>query len=143
LLGQIPNMVFHVPQEVLNEITLDEQQRQVEAVVANGGLTITKIQAVNELQALAEYAGQFGKSESACLAIATCRKWVIATDETKDKRLSREIAVQKIQVINTPGILLNAIRRGVLTVEAADALKVELEKNRFRMDFDSFRDLSS
>ena len=141
LLAQIQDMVFHVPQEVLKEITLAEQIEQVEATVASGGLEMARIEAVEELQSFAEYVGQFGKGESACLAIATCRNWVIATDETKDKRLSREISARGIQVINTPGILLKAIRDGALTIEDADAIKAELEKTRFRMTFDSFRDL--
>lgn len=141
LLAQIQGFVFHVPQEVLNEITLVEQKQQVEAVVTRGGLKMARIEAVEELQAFADYVGQFGKGESACLAIATCRNWTIATDETKDKRLSREIAARRILIINTPGILLEAIRHGVLTVEAADSIKAELEKNRFQMSFDSFRGL--
>jgi hypothetical protein len=76
-----------------------------------------------------------------CLAIATCRKWAIATDETKDKRFTGEIGARGIAIINTPGILLKAIREGALTIETADAIKGELEKNRFRMSFNSFRDL--
>ena len=141
LLAQIADLVFHVPQEVLREITMVEQRKQVDAVVASGGLKLTKIEAVEELQAFAEYVGQFGTGESACLALATCRKWTVATDETKDKRLSREIAARGLQIINTPGLLLKAIRRGVLSVEAADEIKAELERNRFRMDFVSFKEL--
>jgi predicted nucleic acid-binding protein len=143
LLGQVHDMAFHVPQEVLDEITVDEQKREIEAAVASDDLKLARIEAVEELQAFAEYAGQFGKGESACLAIATCRKWVIATDETKDRRLAREISASGIQVINTPGVLLKAIRQGVLTVQTADGIKTELEKNRFRMNFGSFGDLLS
>lgn len=143
LLGQIHDMVFHVPQEVVDEITIVEQRDQVENAVKSGGLRLAKIDAVNELQTFTEYSGQFGKGESACLAIASCRKWVVATDETKDKRLSREISASGIQVINTPGILLKAIRQGVVTVQTADGIKTELEKNRFRMNFGSFGDLLS
>jgi len=138
LLGQIRDVAFHVPQEVLDEITIVEQRNQVENVVKSGGLMIAKIDAVDELRAFAEYSGRFGKGESACLAIASCRKWVIATDETKDKRLSHEISVKKIHVINTPGLLLTAIRQGVLSVNDADGIKGELEKHRFKMSFDTF-----
>jgi predicted nucleic acid-binding protein len=141
LLGQIHDMAFHVPQEVLDEITIVEQRNQVENVVKSGALMLAQIDAVDELQAFAEYSGQFGKGESACLAIASCRKWVIATDETKDKRLSREIAAKGIEVLNTPGLLLKAIRQGVLSVNDADGIKVELERHRFKMSFDSFRGL--
>src|SRR6266576_3738860 len=45
------------------------------------------------------------------------------------------------KLINTPGILLKAIRQGSLYVQAADLIKVELEANRFKMSFKSFREL--
>jgi hypothetical protein len=37
--------------------------------------------------------------------------------------------------------LLRCIRLGVLTVDQADELKAELATKRFRMTFDSFREL--
>jgi predicted nucleic acid-binding protein len=141
LLGRIQDMVFHVPQEVANEITLAEQKQQVERGVASGALRMARMETVEELEAFAEYSRCFGKGESACLTIATCRGWIISTDETKDKRLTGEISAKGIPLINTPGILAKAIRQRVLTVEEADAIKAELEKNRFRMNFNSFRDL--
>ena len=44
-------------------------------------------------------------------------------------------------IINTPGILLAAIRAGKLTVAAADEIKIKLEQRRFKMKFDSFASL--
>lgn len=35
-------------------------------------------------------------------------------------------------IINTPGILLTAIRAGALTVTAADEIKTKLEQRRFK-----------
>ncbi len=61
LLAQIPDLVFHVPPEVLSEITVAEQRTQVEGVVASGGLKMARIEAVEELQAFSEYVEQFGK----------------------------------------------------------------------------------
>jgi predicted nucleic acid-binding protein len=142
LLGQLQDMVFHAPQEVLNEVTDPGQMTKVEAAIENGALRSFKIAAVEELESVAEYVEQFGKGESACLAVAIHRHWVVArVDETKDRRLSREIAAKRIQVINTPGILLKAIRQGVLSVQAADLIKEVLEANRFKMSFKSFQEL--
>jgi predicted nucleic acid-binding protein len=90
---------------------------------------------------LADYVERFGKGESACLAVAVHRHWIIATDETKDRRLSREIAASGIKLINTPGILLKAIRSGLLSIQAADSIKAELEVKRFKMSFGSFQEL--
>jgi hypothetical protein len=44
-------------------------------------------------------------------------------------------------IINTPGILLAAIRAGALTVAAADEIKTKLEQRWFKMKFDSFASL--
>lgn len=140
LLGQIQDMVFHAPQEVLNEVSEPAQTTKVEEAIETGVLRRLKIVAVEELQSVAEYIEQFGKGESACLAVAIHRQWAIATDETKDRRLTREIATKGIKVINTPGVLLKAIRQGTLSVQAADLIKAELEENRFKMSFKSFQE---
>jgi hypothetical protein len=44
-------------------------------------------------------------------------------------------------IINTPGILLAAIRAGALTVADADEIKTKPEQRRFKMKFDSFASL--
>jgi predicted nucleic acid-binding protein len=141
LLGQMGDMVFHVPREVAEEISEPIQAKKLEAAINGGTIRELKIMDVAELETMAGYVEKFGKGESACLAVATQRDWIIATDETKDRRLSREIAARGIKVINTPGILLKSIRQGMLSVEAADVTKAELETKRFKMSFASFRDL--
>lgn len=141
LLRKLSDFDFCIPLEVLNEIKDPTQKERVNAEIATGGLRTIKIESVEELQAYAEYAEQFGKGEAASLAVAKCRDWVIATDEIKDKRLTREITERGIQVVNTPGILLKAIKQGLLSEEEADAIKTELERNRFRMKFESFREV--
>jgi predicted nucleic acid-binding protein len=58
---------------------------KVEAAIQSGVFHRLKIVAVAELESMAEYAEQFGKGESACLAVAIHRHRVVATDETKDR----------------------------------------------------------
>lgn len=141
LFSRISEFLFHVHQEVINEVTVAAQRQLLNEMLENGGLKKTELREVSELTHFAEYSKTFGKGESACLALAVCRRWVIATDESKDRRLKREIEASKIQIINTPGLLLTAIQRGVLTIGDADAIKEELERNRFKMNFRSFREL--
>ena len=43
--------------------------------------------------------------------------------------------------MTTPGLLVLAIRAGVMSVEEADDAKAILERNRFRMGFRSFREV--
>ena len=141
LLGQIENMTFHVPREVMAEINEPGQAEKVESAIREGALRMLKMTDAGELRMLAEYAERFGKGESACLAVASYRGWVVATDETKGRRLIKELAGNGIKIINTPGILLQAIRQRVVSVEDADQIKGELEGKRFRMSFKSFREL--
>ena len=84
-----------------------------------------------------------GDGEAACLAIATCRRWIMACDEEKNKLISREIQYElgKGYLLNTPGILLKAIREGILTVSQADAIKCSLAQNQYVMSFASFQNL--
>jgi predicted nucleic acid-binding protein len=141
LIVQISGFSFHVPQEVVDEVTIAAQRQILDQVLATGDLKKTEVHEVSELARFAEYSQRFGRGESACLAIAACRGWVFATDESKDKRLKKEIEASKVRIVNTPGLLLKAIQNGVLSVNEADAVKAELEKNRFKMDFGSFQEV--
>lgn len=141
IMVQIQDFVFHVPQEVAEEITVQFQKQSLEQMFGLGGLKKTELRDVAELTRFADYSQRFGKGESACLAIAACRRWIVATDETKDKRLKKEIDALGIRIVNTPGLLLKAIQVGLLSVAEADATKGELENNRFKMDFHSFQEL--
>lgn len=140
LIVQIKEFMFHAPQEVVDEVTVAAQRQLLDAALASGALKKTELRDVLELTRFAEYSQRFGRGESACLAIAACRGWVFATDESKDKRLKKEIEASKVRIINTPGLLLKAIQNGVLSVSEADAIKAVLEENRFRMDFGSFQE---
>jgi hypothetical protein len=66
LLARISDLAFHVPREVLDEVTVAEQRQRVETLVASGGIRMARIEAVDELRAFAEYVEQFGRGESAC-----------------------------------------------------------------------------
>jgi len=141
LMVQLYDLEFYVPDEVAGEVTLEAQRRKLNEMFSSGGLKKISLADITELDRFAHYSQRFGKGESACLAIAVCRGWIIATDERKDKRLRQEIAAAGIRIVNTPGLLLKAIKQGLLSVGEADEIKAELEKNRFKMDFRSFQEI--
>ena len=141
LLGAVPPYVFCVPTEALGEITYPDQQAELKEALDHGWIHETRMEAIEELQIFARANEQLGSGESACLALAQTRTWILGTDDSKGGKWKRVVAESRIQVLNTPGILLLAIRQGVLTIEQADDIKALLEANRFRMGFASFRDL--
>jgi hypothetical protein len=73
--------------------------------------------------------------------LAEKRSWVLGTDDSKGAKWKKVISAPGIQILNTPGIILLAIRMGVLTIQQADEIKDILERNRFHMGFASFGDL--
>jgi predicted nucleic acid-binding protein len=141
LLKTIPPFLFHAAIEVVDEIEDLDQKAAVEQAIAAGHFDKVKLDRPGELELFVNFNAMLGKGESACLALAKARGWAIATDESKDSRWKKVIAGGSFAIINTPGILLAAIRAGALTIEAADQIKMKLEQRRFKMKFDSFRSL--
>jgi hypothetical protein len=84
-----------------------------------------------------------GRGESAAIAVAAKRGWVIATNELGRTRRAVHERVGYNRLINTPGWILTCIRNGSLTVAEADAIKDDLQAQgqSFPLAFDSFGDL--
>jgi predicted nucleic acid-binding protein len=141
LLKLIPPYIFHAASEVLDEIKDLDQRAAVDEAIAAGHLDEIKLDQAGELSLFVNFNATLGKGESACLALAKARGWTIATDESKDPKWKRMIAGGGFAIINTPGILLAAIRAGALSVAEADQIKERLEQRRFTMKFDSFGSL--
>lgn len=140
LLGQIPGYVFVVPEDVVKEVKYPDQAQRLEAALARGEARLDAVKS-EEQSVYAELFQTVGKGEAACLAIAKARGWLVATDESgRVRRLVWE-HLGEGRALNTPGLLVLAIRCGALTIEEADQIKATLEGQRFRMNFASFRDV--
>ena len=141
ILQKLRMYAFYIPEEVYAEISYPAQRLILDRALAEGWLSKTVITDQNELLSYARYRRQMGDGEAACLAIATCRQWIIACDERRliPKEVQRVLGTGYL--LNTSGILLKAIREGILTVSQADAIKCSLAQNRFVMRFASFQDL--
>jgi predicted nucleic acid-binding protein len=141
LLGAVPPYVFSVPREVLQEITCPDQQAELQTALDCGWIQITPLETIIELQIFTHANEELGSGESACIALAQARNWILGTDDSKGAKWKKVISVPGIRVLNTPGLLLLAVRLNVLTIQQADEIKAKLEKHRFRMGFGSFQDL--
>jgi predicted nucleic acid-binding protein len=64
LLGHLQDMIFHAPEEVLNEVTDPGQMSKVKEALENGVLHRLKIVAVEELKSVAEYVAFFSSAEA-------------------------------------------------------------------------------
>ncbi|MFZ5622975.1 MAG: hypothetical protein ACOY71_00920 [Gemmatimonadota bacterium] len=144
LLGKIAGYEFVVPEQVIAlEVTYPDQARALSAALEAGWVRHVESTDTVEMALYGELSAVMGKGEAACLAMAARREWLVACDE--GGRFLRE-ARQHLgndRLLNTPGILLLAIRRGLLSVEEADGINNMLAQRRYVMPFASFRDLLS
>jgi len=92
------------------------------------------------LEAFADLLRVIDRGEAASLAWAVIEGAAIACD---DRRARREATARlgAGRILTTPGLLLVAIRDGLLTFDEADTMKTTLQARRFAMAFRSFRDL--
>jgi rRNA-processing protein FCF1 len=83
LLGKLPPYSFVIPEEVVREITDRDQANAVQAAVASRLLQVVQLTDPGELTVYAELIQILAIGEAACLSLAQCRNWLIASDEKK------------------------------------------------------------
>jgi predicted nucleic acid-binding protein len=141
LLGALTDLELRAPSEVLSEIFNEPGKTLVTECRSRGHLGEMPFSNVAELTLFAELRVMMGMGEAACLALAVHHGALLASDEKKVFRREAEARLGPGRILNTPGLLLLGIRRGILTIEEADGLKRDLESKRFRMTFSSFREI--
>jgi predicted nucleic acid-binding protein len=141
LLGKLPPYSFVVPEEVVKEVREPQQAQALHTAMSSGLLSEVQLADPAELKVYADLIQILGSGEAACLSLAQCRHWLIASDEKKKFRRETLARLGARRLLNTPGILSLAISGGIITVEDADRAKAVLEQHRFIMSFASFRDV--
>jgi predicted nucleic acid-binding protein len=141
LLGRLPGHEFVVADEVVAEVTAAEQARALASALAEGVLRRESLVGVEALTLFAELTRVMGRGEAASLALAVTRRWLVASDEKRVFRREAQARLGAGRLLTTPGVLVLAIRAGLLSVEEADGIKALLESKRFGMTFVSFRDV--
>jgi len=139
--GRLPGHAFVVPEHVYAEITNPSQRALLDAAVEGGVFRIEALVEISALELFAELRTRVGRGEASCLAMAAERGWLIASDEKKRFRREAEARIGKERILGTVELFVLAIQAQILTVEDADADKAVLERNRFKMPFESFREL--
>jgi predicted nucleic acid-binding protein len=141
LLGALKGFDFVIPQEVRQEVKSAEARDRLDRALDLGDLRETPLVGLETLALFADFLQIMGRGESACLALATMRGWHIASDEKRAFLREAQRHLGPGHILNTPGLLVLAVRRNLLTIEQADEAKAVLERCRFRMAFGSFREI--
>jgi len=141
ILGKFPGLRFHLVNHVRAEVRDDEQRARLGAALDGGLITEIEITDHAELRLYDEFRRFLGDGESASLALAVNRRWVVAADEKRRFRRELFARLGEDYLLNTLGALLTAIRKGVITVADAETLRRRLRENRFAMEPTPFDDL--
>jgi predicted nucleic acid-binding protein len=146
MLGDLPAMVDMdcvITDEVYDEVIRPTQRKILDAALEAGAWNRESLTETDSIALFATLATTMGRGEAASLALAVSRQSYVASDE---RRVFLREARQRLgegRIIDTPGLLLLAIRRGTLTVDDAERAKATLETQQFTMRFASFADLIS
>jgi predicted nucleic acid-binding protein len=135
LLGSLVSYRFHCPFEVSREVVRPVQAERLERAIAAGILALVEIVDLAEIALLTDLLHeQLGRGESACLALAESRGWVLASDE---RGRFRRLATERIgdgRLMTTRDALEQAVAVGSLEGPEARALAEDLRDNhRFMM----------
>jgi predicted nucleic acid-binding protein len=141
LLGHLDGYEFVVVDQVEAEITRPEQAAMLQQAIDTGWLHREAVTTIEGLTIFADLVRIMGRGEAACLALAETRCWYVASDEKKAFRREALARLGQGRILTTAGLIVLAIRAKLLTIDQADAIKLLLEGQRFRMAFASFRDI--
>lgn len=141
ILGGLAQFRFHVVNHVRAEIRYEDQRGRLQGALENNVVTEIEITDPGEILLYDGFRRFLGDGESASLAVAVSRRWVIAADEKG--RFRRELfeRLGENYLLDTAGALVTAIKAGVITVEQAEAIRGRLRENRFEMDPRPFDEL--
>jgi predicted nucleic acid-binding protein len=141
LLAQTAPFRFVVPHEVITEVTDEIQKNALERALNSGVVERVTIETTQELELYGELLQILGPGESACLALACERGWIVACDEKRVFLREAKSRLGEGRLLNTVGLYVTWVRAETLTLVEADEAKEVLEARRFRMSFDSFADI--
>jgi predicted nucleic acid-binding protein len=135
----------HVAAEIAD--TYPEQQARYAAALNAAQITEQRIDDPAELELFLRLAakGRLGAGERAAIAVALTRGGALAIDDSRAIRRALEeagFAGTPLTILRTQDIVVQIIRDGALTIEAADAIRDDWANNhRFKLKIASFADL--
>lgn len=141
LLGKLPGLRFVAPEHVVAEVVVAAQATALREAMERGDLEEATITEPQEIARYVQLTETLGKGESACLAIAESRGWMLASDERRAFRRTAIDSLGEQRLLTTPTLIVRAIRARLTTVAEADEWKELLEQQRFKTRFDSFEEL--
>ncbi len=129
---------FRITTHVQGEITDPQQVEVLQQLLDQGVLHLELITDPVTILDIEQLMKRIQAGEASSLALAKRTGWTVGTDDRKDRSITVES--KPIGILTTPGLLVKAIRKGLLSVEEADGIKERLKEHRFFMAVGSFQE---
>lgn len=135
----------HVAAEIAD--TYPDQQACYQAALIFGQVTQQRVDDPVEVEIFLRMAqrGRLGAGERSAIAVALNRGCALAIDDSRAIQRALEeagITGNPLPILRTQDIVVELIRGGIVSVEAADAIHADWAANhRFKLKIRSFRDL--
>lgn len=114
ILPKIREFEFRVPNHVKDEVHRRNQRLQLRKAIRAKWIEELEVVDLSEIELYAQHRSRFGQGESACMAVAQTRGWVIASDDRAVKR-AVTVALGADRLLDTKTILEAAIAAGFVT----------------------------
>lgn len=133
ILGALPGFRFRFLGHVIAEVTQPSHTARLNTALERSHLTEFEL---TDLAAIADYdalRANLGDGEAATIAAGACLRWIVGLDEKGRARREANNRVGEQGLINTPGVLVHAVRTGVLALQDAEQVRLELAAESFRI----------
>jgi predicted nucleic acid-binding protein len=138
LLASLRGLDFIFPHEVWQELVRSERRARALPVIRARGMRRVRLDLTTELPGMLHFLNcGLDQGEAACLAAAESRRCLLASDDQKALR-DWEACAGPGRSLTTPGLILLAIRRGLVDLATADSFLAVWAAHRFKLNFTSF-----
>ncbi len=133
ILGALPGFRFYVLNHVVNEVIQEPHASRLQTALNQGDVVEFEL---TDLEAIADYDGlraNLGDGEAATIAAAGHLQWVIGIDEKGRAKREAIARVGEQNLLDTPGILVHSVRVGLLTLDEAEQIRLDLAAQSYRI----------
>jgi predicted nucleic acid-binding protein len=133
ILRLLPGFRFRILNHVVNEVTQEPHATRLGIALEQAHVVEFEL---TDLDAIADYdalRATLGDGEAATIAAAARLGWVVGMDEKGRAKREAVARVGEQNLLNTPGILIHAVRVGLMALDEAEQIRLDLAAHSYQI----------